>query len=398
MANEDSVEKEGEMIFSKTEMQGRVDRLQMIMAAQGIDLVIVSSYHSNLYYAGFWMMPMGRFNFTVIPASGPAEIIAPIMERDRLPIYSWIADTHFYSDEGNSLAGLVDVAKELFAERGYALDRIGVEKDVMPVAVLESLRGALPGSDFIDISTTLMEQRVVKSVEEVDLLRVNARIANVGTETIMAAMAEGKTELEISSEAMVATDRALAEQFPSLESFGTIVTCASGPRSVIPHAVSTGKRLERGEIVNFNVLSQVSGYYVSPERTLSVGPLRDDARKPFETVVEAHARGLEAVKPGTKCGDVARRCIEVLKREGYDQYQLHGPGHSCGIMGAFWGREEKGEIRPYNDNLLEPGMVITIEPAVYLPGVGGFRHCDVLAITTEGYEMLTHYDRGLLEI
>ena len=111
------------MIFSNTEMQGRVDRLQTIMATQGIDVVIVSSYHSNLYYAGFWMIPMGRFNFTVIPASGPAEIIAPIMERERLPIYSWIADTHFYSDEGTSLAGLVGVAKELLAERGYALDR-----------------------------------------------------------------------------------------------------------------------------------------------------------------------------------------------------------------------------------------------------------------------------------
>ena len=164
-----------------------------------------------------------------------------------------------------------------------------------------------------------------------------------------------------------------------------------------PYPPASG--FERGEIVNFNVLSQVSGYYVSPERTLSVGPLRENARKPFETVVEAHARGLEAVKPGEKCGDVARRCIEVLKSE-RDMISINYtvPGHSCGIMGAFWGREEKGEIRPYNENVLEPGMVITIEPAVYLPGVGGFRHCDVLAVTTDGYEMLTHYDRGLLEI
>ncbi len=386
------------MIFSKTEMRGRVDRLQAIMATQDIDLVIVSSYHSNLYYAGFWMLPMGRFNFTVIPADGPTEIIAPIMERDRLPTYSWIENAHLYGDEGASLAGLMGITKGLLAERGYALDRIGVEKDVMPVAVFETLRSALPASDYIDISTTLMEQRVVKSAEEVDLLRINAEIANIGTEAMMAAMAEGKTELEISNESLLATDRALAERFPSLESFGSIVTCASGYRSVIPHAISTGKRLQRGEIVTFNVLSQVSGYYVSPERTVSVGPLRDDARRPFEAMIEAQACGIEAVKPGVSCGDVARSCIEVLEREGYDQVQLHGPGHSCGIMGAFWGREEGGEIRAYNDRLLEPGMVITVEPAIYLPGVGGFRHCDVLAVTSDGYEMLTHCDRGLLEV
>lgn len=386
------------MIFSKAEMQGRVERLQAVMAVQGVDVVIASSYHSNVFYAGFWMLPLGRFNFTIIPVSGPAEIIAPVMEQERVPIYSWIADAHYYTDAGTSLAGLVGVAGNLLAERGYALDRIGVEKDTIPVGVLESLQAALPGSGFVDVSTTLMEQRVVKSTEEVDLLRTNGKIATVGAETIMAAMAEGKSELEISNEAMVATDRALAEHFPELESFGTIVTCASGHRSSIPHAVSTGKILERGEIVNFNVLSQTCGYYVSPERTLSVGPVREDARRPFETMVEAQARGIEAVRPGARCGDVARRCIEVLEREGYDQYQLHGPGHSCGIMGAFWGREEKGEIRSYNDNVLEPGMVITIEPAIYLPGVGGFRHCDVLAVTEGGSEMLTHYDRGILEI
>jgi Xaa-Pro aminopeptidase len=204
--------------------------------------------------------------------------------------------------------------------------------------------------------------------------------------------------LEVSNEALVAMDRALVEQFPDLESFGTVISIASGPRSVIPHGLSTGKRLEHGEIATFNILSQVNGYYVSLERTLSIGPVREDARKPFETVVEAHALGMAAVKPGVSCGEVARVCIEVLEREGYDQHQLHGPGHSCGIMGPFWGREEKGEIRAYNDSILEPGMVVTIEPAIYLPGVGGFRHCDVLAITTDGYELLTHYDRGLLEV
>jgi creatinase len=386
------------MIFSNTEMQGRVKRLQAIMTDQGLDVVINSSYHSNLYYAGFWMLPMGRFNFTIIPANGPAEIIAPIMEQERVPIYSWITDAHFYTDVGTSLAGLINLAKNLLAERGYAINRIGIEKDVMPVCVLEALQGALPKTDLIDVSATLMEQRVVKSKEEVDLLRKNADIANIGTEAMMAAMAEGRSELEISNEALLATDRALVERFPDLESFGTIVTCASGCRSAIPHAVSTGKKLERGEIVTFNVLSQTNGYYVSPERTLSVGPVREDARKPFQTMIESQACGIEAVKPGVTCGEVARRCIKVLEREGYDQYQLHGPGHSCGIMGAFWGREEKGEIRAYNDNFLEPGMVITVEPAIYLPGVGGFRHCDVLAVTEDGYEMLTHYDRGILEI
>jgi Xaa-Pro aminopeptidase len=386
------------MIFSNTEMHGRVERLQATMSSQGLDLVIVSSYHGNLYYAGFWMMPMGRFNFTVVPAQGPVAIIAPIMECDRVPTYSWITDARFYSDAGTSLSGLVQATKELLVERNCALDRIGVEMDVMPVGVLASLTASLPGSNFADVSTTLMEQRLVKSKEEVDLLRINGQISDVGTETLMAAVAEGRTELEISNQSLLATDRALTERFPDLESFGTIISCASGPRSVIPHAVSTGKRLERGEIVNFNILSQVNGYYISQERTLSIGPVREDARKPFETIIEAHARGIAAVKPGVQCGDVARVCIDVLERAGYDQYQLHGPGHSCGIMGAFWGREEKGEIRAYNDNMLEPGMVVTIEPAVYLPGVGGFRHCDVLAVTADGYELLTHYDRGLLEV
>ncbi len=386
------------MIFSDMEMQRRVERLQAAMRKQELDLVIISSYHGNLYYAGFWMMPMGRFNFTVVPAQGPVAIIAPIMERDRVPAYSWITDMRFYSDAGTSLSGLVQASREWLVERDCALDRVGIEMDVMPVGVLESLKVSLPRSNFTDVSTMLMEHRVVKSKEEIDLLRINGQISDVGTETLMAAVGAGRTELEVSNEALVAMDRALVEQFPDLESFGTVISIASGPRSVIPHGLSTGKRLEHGEIATFNILSQVNGYYVSLERTLSIGPVREDARKPFETVVEAHALGMAAVKPGVSCGEVARVCIEVLEREGYDQHQLHGPGHSCGIMGPFWGREEKGEIRAYNDSILEPGMVVTIEPAIYLPGVGGFRHCDVLAITADGYELLTHYDRGLLEV
>ncbi|SVD76612.1 uncharacterized protein METZ01_LOCUS429466, partial [marine metagenome] len=136
---------------------------------------------------------MGRLNFTVVPVDGPPTIIAPSMERGRVPIYSWISDSRFYSDEGSSLAGLMAIAKEVLAERGCALDRVGVEKDVRPVGVHEALHTALPGSDFVDVSTALMEQRLVKSSEEVDLLRANGEISDVGTEAIMAAMAEGRT-------------------------------------------------------------------------------------------------------------------------------------------------------------------------------------------------------------
>ncbi len=151
------------MIFSDMEMQRRVERLQAAMREQELDLVIISSYHGNLYYAGFWMMPMGRFNFTVVPAQGPVAIIAPIMERDRVPAYSWITDMRFYSDAGTSLSGLVQASREWLVERDCALDRVGIEMDVMPVGVLESLKVSLPRSNFTDVSTILMEHRVVKS-------------------------------------------------------------------------------------------------------------------------------------------------------------------------------------------------------------------------------------------
>lgn len=385
-------------LFSDEEMQRRVNGLRAVMDEAGLDVVITSSYHSTLYYSGFWMLPMGRFSVTVIPKEGEPALIAPMMDRDRAEGYSWLEDKRFYSDAETPLAAVIKRTKDIFSERGVSARRVGIEEDVMPERMYKALGESFSQSEFIDISTGLMEQRLIKSREELEFLKVGCEISDVGTQVIMAAMKEGRTEIEISNEALVAMDKEFARRFPEFESFGTVVTCNSGLRSLLPHGLSTGRRLKKGDIINFNVLPVLMGYYVSQERTLSLGPLPEAARKPFEVTTEAHERGIEAVKPGVRCSDVARQCVEILKKGGYDQYQLHGPGHSCGIMGVFWGREEKGEIRVYNDNLLHEGMVITVEPAVYIPGVGGFRHCDVLAVTKDGHELLTHYKRGILRV
>ena len=385
-------------LFSDEEMLRRVNNLKGIMDRNGLDLVITSSFHSTLYYSGFWFLPMGRFSVMVFPIGGAPALIAPTMDRDRAEAASWVQDKRFYGDEGASLAAVIEQTKQVLSDRGVKAGRVGVEEDVIPQKMYKALVESLPHSEFLDVSTELMEQRLIKSEEEVQVLRTGCEISDVGTRVIMEAMAEGKTELEVSNEALVAMDRELNQRFPELESYGTIVTCNSGPRSLLPHGLSSGRKLRTGEVINFNVLPIIEGYYVSQERTLSLGPLPETAMKPYETVVEAHERGIEAVKPGIRCSDLARASLDVLKRDGYDQYQLHGPGHSCGIMGAFWGREEKGEIRLYNDTILQEGMVITVEPAIYLPGIGGFRHCDVLVVKKDGHELLTHYPRGILMV
>ncbi len=385
-------------LFSIEEMRRRVKGLRAVMDKDRLDAVITSSFHSTLYYSGFWFLPMGRFAVTVVPMEGEPALIAPVMDRDRAEAASWIEDKRFYGDEGTSLAAVIEQTKLVLSDRGVNARRVGVEEDVIPQKMYAALGESLPQSEFLDVSTELMGQRLIKSAEEVQVLRAGAEISDVGTRVIMGAMAEGRTEIEVSNEALVAMDKELTVRFPELESYGTVVTCNSGPRSLLPHGLSSGRRLKAGEVINFNVLPIIEGYYVSQERTLSLGPLPEAAKKPYETVVEAHERGIEAVKAGARCSDVANACVDVLRREGYDQYQLHGPGHSCGIMGVFWGREEKGEIRVYNDNILHEGMVITVEPAIYLPGVGGFRHCDVLVVTDDGNELLTHYARGILRV
>ncbi|NIN01819.1 MAG: M24 family metallopeptidase, partial [candidate division Zixibacteria bacterium] len=340
--------------FSEKEMRRRLKNLRETMDRMGVDAAITTSVHNTLYYSNFWMIPFGREQATVIPLRGDPAIIAPLIEYDRPKNMGWFKDVRIYPDTASSMDGTVKSVKEILGDHNITRGRIGIEEDHMSLKLFRTLQKGLPEAEFIDIGHEMMRQRMVKSGEEIDLIRQGAEIADIGGQAFMEAIQEDVTEVQVARAAVTAMEEEICRRFPDFECDATWCWCQSGvSRTYVAHAPNTPRRIRKGDLLSLNTFPMIVGYYHALERSLVYGPMSEEIRIPFEVNVEAHMAGIEAVKPGVRCGDIDKAINPVYEKAGLLDYRTFGTGHSFGVMGLWYGREEGGELRPYNDNLLQ---------------------------------------------
>jgi Xaa-Pro aminopeptidase len=223
---------------------------------------------------------------------------------------------------------------------------------------------------------------------------LGGRIAQVGARAFLDVVREGVTELEVAAHAVHEMNRALARERPN-SATSTYAYCHSGEHSLTPHLHPTDRRLRGGEVVGLNVFPVIWGYCMELERTFVLGEPTGEQKLALEAVNAAFEVGKMAVRPGAVAGDIDRLTRRILEDAGYGAFIRHGAGHAHGIMMGAASREEAGELRLYSREVLRPGMVNSVEPGIYLPELGGFRHSDVLAVTASGSELLTEFPRDL---
>ncbi|NIQ37177.1 MAG: M24 family metallopeptidase [Proteobacteria bacterium] len=385
--------------FSEEEMRRRLTGLRGAMEEIGIDAAVTTSLHNTLYYSNFWMIPFGREQAAVIPLNGEPAIVAPLIEYDRPKNMGRFKDVRIYPDTASSTDGTVRSVMEVLSDNGITRGKIGIEEDHMTLKLLTALRRTLPQFEFVDIGDAMMRQRLVKSDEEVALIRQGAEIADIGGQAFVEAIDDGVTEVQVARAAVTAMEEEICRRFPDFECDATWCWCQSGvSRTYVAHAPNTPRRIRKGDLLSLNTFPMIVGYYHALERSLVYGPMSEEIRRPFEVNVDAHMAGIEAVGPGVRCGDIDKAINPVYEKAGLLDYRTFGTGHSFGVMGFWYGREEGGELRPYNDNVLRENMVVSIEPMIAVPDVGGFRHHDMLLVTKDGHELLTKFPRGVINI
>jgi Xaa-Pro aminopeptidase len=175
-------------------------------------------------------------------------------------------------------------------------------------------------------------------------------------------------------------NRALAVLQPAAPS-SAMAYCHTGPHTLSPHLHPTGRRVRRGEFVGLNVFPVIWGYLMELERTFAFGTPTPEQQRALQAVNRAFEAAKAAVRPGAPMGEIDRLTRRILDEQGYGGYIIHGTGHAHGIMVGSAGREEWGELRVYNARELQAGMVTSVEPGVYVPGLGGVRHSDVFVVT-----------------
>nr|WP_232305128.1 M24 family metallopeptidase [Castellaniella caeni] len=376
--------------FSAAEMQRRVDAVREHMAANDIDAVLFTSYHNINYYADFLFCHFGRFyglaltqdKHTTISANIDAGQPGRRSFGDNVVYTDWQRDNYFYA-----------VQTLLKGKR-----RVGVELDHITAENLDKLRTALPGSEFVDISKACMRLRMIKSDEEIAVIKQGARIADIGGAACRDAIAVGVPEHEVALASTQAMVREIARTYPDSELMDTWTWFQSGLNTDGAHNPVTSRRIQRGDILSLNCFPMISGYYTALERTLFAEECSDDHRRIWEINVEVHEAGQKLIRPGARCCDIAAELNEIFHRHDVLKYRTFGYGHSFGVLSHYYGREAGLELREDIETVLVPNMVVSMEPMLMLPeglpGAGGYREHDILVLTADGAENITKFPYG----
>lgn len=256
--------------------------------------------------------------------------------------------------------------------------RVGFEADVVTVAVYQQLQGFKSGYEWVPLAEQLKSLRSVKSADEIKQLKSAADLNRQTFEAVYPEIKVGISEHEIALNLEFALKRLGGEA----NAFDFIV--ASGVRGALPHGVASEKRLNDGELVTIDFGTRVHGYHSDETVTFAVGSIDRKLRQIFNIVLEAHDSAIKAVKPGIVIADLDAVARDFIAQNGFGDHFGHGLGHGVGLE-----VHEYPGVSSRNDDVLLEGMVITIEPGIYLPGIGGVRIEDTVVVTPTGCELLT---------
>jgi len=388
--------KNGEKVklpFTDQEYQRRLTNLRTVMSKNNLDMIILTSMHNIAYYTGFIYCSFGRPYGCVVTTDKISTISANIDASQ--PWRRSYCDNVIFTDwkRDNFLKAIVSIIG-----RDEPPKSIGIENDHVTLDVKEKLTSIFTFSVFSDVSKDLMKLRMIKSAEEIEIIKNGARIADLGGEEIKNYIKVGESELEIAIAGRDRMEREIAKTYPDAEYMDTWVWFQSGLNTDGAHNPKTNRILKSGDILSLNAFPMISGYYTALERTLFVDMIDDESLKAWEANIKVHKRGLELIKPGAKCSAICFELNELFAELGYLHYRTFGYGHSFGVLSHFYGREAGLELREDIDTVLEENMVVSMEPMIMIPegkpGAGGYREHDILVIGKNNAENITKFPFG----
>jgi len=351
-------------------MKERIARLRKYMKKENIDAMIVSSFANIYYYSNFSSEDAVLFitmNNCHLLTDG--RYIA--QSKEESPDYNIVIITRSYSDSLKKLISDTEI-KRIGFEEDLAFNRYSSFKDKL-------------GLEMIGLNIESLKN--IKDEVEINKIRKACVIADKCYKHILKFVKVGMKEIEVRNEML----RYMLELGASKESFDIIV--ASGVRGAMPHGVASNKKIKKGDFVTLD-FGCVNDHYCSDiTRTFVMGEPDKEMLHIYEIVKEAQLKGLEVIKPGIKAKEVDFACRNFIEKMGYGDYFTHSTGHGLGIL-----VHDSLAISPRSETVLKEGMVFTVEPGIYVEGLGGVRIEDDVVVTKDGCEILTKASKKLYKI
>jgi Xaa-Pro aminopeptidase len=367
----------------------RAERVSRVLAEAGLDAAVLSSIPAVAQAAGFWprweMWP-GESSHTLDPTlcltwpDRDARLLLPnyyaayepsVRAKVRsVPSYSYLEPVDKLDELGRALAD----------ELGGRVDRLGWEPRTLPALVRDELARRVDVGEWVDVSAPLAAAAAVKTEDEIEGIRRAAAVADTVQQTVKERAEAGRREIDVAGDALAAAWGLEGRRFPIL------IQLRSGPATALRGEWHPGARLlERGDVVCTDTAPWLDGLWADSCNGVAIGEPTATHREAFAVAAEALGAGIEAVRPGVEGREVDRACRRVVGDAGHEYN--HHTGHGLGYV-----RAEAPRITPTSEDVLEEGMVIALEPGVYIEGWGGFRHEHIMAVRAHGAELLTRFE------
>lgn len=354
----------------RTEAKARLKALRAALPREKIDALLVTDLKNARYLTGF----TGSNAFVIVTESKAFLL----------------TDSRYATQASEEVQGygIKIITKALDAIAGLLtslrVKTLGFEAANVTCSMHSLLGQALPKVKLKPTTGLVGKLRVKKDATEIERLRASARLLDTGYRDAMRLIRPGAVERD----AALSIEMALRRRGADGLAFDTII--ASGPRGALPHGKASRKKIKKGEFVVVDMGVLMDGYNSDETRTFVVGKATARHREIYGIVKDAQARGLDAIRPGIKAGVVDAAARDPIRKAGYGKYFGHGTGHGVGLD-----IHEGPSVAPGNEEILEEGMVVTVEPGIYIPGWGGVRIEDMALVVKGGFELLTKTGKDL---
>jgi Xaa-Pro dipeptidase len=373
----------------------KIAQVQAELEKRKLDALLLLNATNIIYTTGYFHLTTERPLAALIPKSGEPALFIPELEVDQVKLW-WVKDYESYFDFPGPVNRIRWILERV-VRRGLARGRIGIEEPT--AGRLKQMKLGAPRARLVVADDLIEHLRWIKDEDEIAVMRRGMYFAEFGVQAGRDFVAQNGRVSE--DQILKATADALADKMSqelkdvagvSISApFGGLVPF--GKRSAFPHAVPSKDRLNKGDALILSYGAQVGGYNVECERSFSVGPPSDYARRLFEAMLAAFDAGARAMKEGAVAEDVDRQALEEIRQAGFGAFLRHRAGHGIGLEG-----HESPWIAEGDKTVLREGMTFSCEPGVYDPAFGGFRHSDTVVVRKDRSESLNRYPTRLAEM
>ena len=387
-----------QLIVGQGEYANRRKRLLEWVEGESLGAFITFSGLTTFYLTGFHFLPTERPAAAVIPVSGPPILFLPHLEIEHVGATGADAEVITYPEYPGETHPM-ELLVGLLRERG--LDRSGLLAESPGYSSSQGYRGPsledlLPETRIVVEAHRVEEMRMIKSPREIELIRESAKWGNLAHVLLQEYCAPGRSENEVSmrasAEASQAMMKTLGSAYLPLGKAGASAGFRGqiGANSALPHAVNINAIMRQGDNLVTGAGSGVGGYGSELERTMFLGEPCSRQRKYFGYMMEMQEAAFAAIAPGKPCSVVDDAVMAIFRERDLEPHWRHHTGHALGLLG-----HEAPFFDVGDDTVMQAGMVFSVEPGIYVPGLGGFRHSDTVVVTDTGMEFLTYYPRDL---